>query len=482
MNPKSTFLMDRIRKFVNISIILAIGLSGVFSTSCNRELKEGTIIFTQVGRKGQDNNFYKGDSWRSFMQAHIVALNPDQPNAITILTKGLYSAHSPEVSYDAKYLLFTAQEKENDIWQIWEMNLKNFKARQITSSHENCFDPTYLPGGYFVFSKSARSDASKDGLSLNVCNLDGSGLKQITFSPHDYFASTVLKDGRVLTICKHSSSEKREPMFIVMRPDGTKADMFYKGIAEGSTISRGKESMDGKIVFIESGNGSQDKGNIIFIDYNRPLHTRLNLTSGLSGDFRTPVSLKSNKLLVSCCLSEADNYALYEFDPERKALGEVLYNNADYNAFDPVVLEEHERPRKLPSEVDLGVKTGLLLCQDVNFFGPEPSSSLKRTKRIEVLGIDSTLGVIDVEEDGSVYLKIIADTPFQIQSVDNSGSVLNGPSDWIWLRPNERRGCVGCHEDPEIVPENRYMLAVKNPPVSVPVSIIGIKEKEISLE
>lgn len=474
--------MNRIRKFVNISAILAIGLSCLFITSCKREIKEGTIIFTQVGRKGQDNNLFKGDSWRSSLQAHIVALDRDNPGELIILTKGFYSAHSPEVSYDGKYLLFTAREKENDTWQIWEMNLKKLKARQITSSHENCFDPAYLPGGRLLFSKSAMSGTSKEGLSLNVCYLDGSGLTKITYSPHDYLASTILKDGRVLTICKQLSADKREPMFIVMRPDGTKADMFYKGMTKGATISRAKETMNGKIVFIESVDASQAKGNIISIDYNRPLHTRINLTDGLKGDFRTPVPLKSDKLLVSCSMSDAESYALFEFDPAEKALGKALYNNADYNAFDAVVLEPYKRPRKLPSEVDMGVKTGLLICQDVNFFGPEPAASFKRTDRIEVLGIDSTLGVIDIEEDGSVYMKIIADTPFQIQSVDNSGAVLNGPSDWIWLRPNERRGCVGCHEDPEIVPENRYMLAVKNPPVNVPVHIKGIKEKEISLE
>jgi len=474
--------MNRLRKVVNISIIVAIGLSGSFCTSCKKELKEGTIIFTQVERRGPDSNFDMGDSWRSTLPARIVALDPDKPVGIKVLTDGYYSAHSPEVSYDGKHLLFTAQEKQNDPWQIWEMSLKDLKARQITSSSENCFDPVYLPGGRLVFSKSARSDAVKTGQSLNVCNLDGSGLTQITFSPHDYFASTVLKDGRVLTICKQLSSDQREPVFIVMRPDGTKAEMFYQGIEKGAKISRGKETVGGKIVFIESGKDNKDKGNIVTIDYNRPLHTRINNTVELNGDFRSAISLKSDKLLVSCRTTDVGNYALYEFDLGNKTLGQSIYNSADYNAFDAVILEEHDRPKKLPSEVDMGVKTGLLICQDVNFFGPESTSSFSKAGRIEVLGIDSTLGVVEVEEDGSVYLKIIADTPFQIQSIDLNGSVVNGPCDWIWLRPNERRGCVGCHEDPEIVPDNRFMLAVKKDPVLVPVHISKIKEKEISLE
>jgi hypothetical protein len=52
----------------------------------------------------------------------------------------------------------------------------------------------------------------------------------------------------------------------------------------------------------------------------------------------------------------------------------------------------------------------------------------------------------------------------------------------MWLRPNERRGCVGCHEDPELVPANRVPLAVKKNPVGVPVHAEKIKEKAVELE
>ena len=59
--------------------------------------------------------------------------------------------------------------------------------------------------------------------------------------------------------------------------------------------------------------------------------------------------------------------------------------------------------------------------------------------------------------------------PVRHQTLDENGKILFGPSDWIWLRPFERRGCVGCHEDPELVPENFVPLSVKKPPVFIPV-------------
>jgi hypothetical protein len=365
------------------------------------------------------------------------------------------------------------------------MNLADSKIRQVTSSVENCIDPAYLPGGRLVFSKVNVNDTLKAGHSLYTCNLDGSNIKRITFNPHTYFASTVLKDGRVLTISRQLYPDQGDPVLMILRPDGTKAEMFYKGIDGNALFSRGWESVNGKILFIESDKSSQEGGDVISINYNRPLHSRINLTAEIKGDFRTVFPLQSGRLLVSYRPSDTNRFALYEFDPENMVLGKAIYNNPDYDVLEAVVVEKHERPKKLPSEVDMGVKTGLLLCQDINVLDPQSAgiaSAFPKESKIEVLGIDSTLGVVQVEEDGSFYLKVMADKPFQIQTIDKNGHVLHGPCGWIWLRPNERRGCVGCHEDHELVPENRVPLSVKKPPVIIPVHISKVDEKKVSLE
>ena len=184
-------------------------------------------------------------------------------------------------------MLFTGQQKENDPWQIWEMNLKDLKSRQITSSKENCTDPAYLPVGRLVFSKFAANDTLKAGHSLFICNLDGSNLKRITFNPHTYFASSILSDGRILTIGRQIFPEKGGSFFMVLRPDGTKSELFYKG-NDGSKLSGpGFETNNGRIVFIESDKSKPDGGNLISISYNRPLHSRINLTAEIKGDFHS---------------------------------------------------------------------------------------------------------------------------------------------------------------------------------------------------
>ena len=374
---------------------------------------------------------------------------------------------------------------QNDPWQIWEMKLADSKIRQVTSSSENCIDPAYLPGGCLVFSKLTVNDSLKSGHSLFTCNLDGSDIKLITFNPHSYFASTVLKDGRVLTISRQLYPDQEDPELLILRPDGTKAEIFYKGLKGSTLISRGWETVNGRIVLIESDKSRQEGGDVISINYNRPLHSRVNLTSEINGDFHTVFPLQSGRLLVSWRASDTNRFALYEFDPVNKDIGKAIYQNNDYDALEAIVVEKHERPKKLPSEVDMGVKTGLLLCQDINVLDSQSAgiaSSFLKASGIEVLGIDSALGAVQVEEDGSFYLKVMADIPFQIQTIDKNGHVLHGPCGWIWLRPNERRGCVGCHEDHELVPGNRVPLSVKKPPVIIPVHINKVVEKKITLE
>jgi hypothetical protein len=478
--------MKRIRATIVFSALMAFGFASIFFSSCSEKSVDGAIIITRCTEIPKNINYDTTDNWRYIPQTQIVMFDPDKPEgSLTVLTNEYYSARSPKISYDGKYILFSAQQKLNDPWQIWEMNLGNLKTRQITTFSVNCTDPDYLPGGRLVFSKNAVNDTLKAGHSLFVCNLDGSNLKRLTFSPGTYLASNVLTDGRILTLSRRIFPDHGNLILMIMRPDGTKADLFYKGAKDTYISSPAQEAGKGRIVFIETSKIEGKKGNLMSISYNRPLHSGVNLSNDISGNFYAVSPLQSGKLLVTYRRSDSDRYALYEFDPENKTLGNAIYGNADFDVLEAVEVIHREIPKKLPSEVDMGVKTGLLMCQDINFTDmqqPGSSVSFPKSSRIEISGIDSTLGIVEVAEDGSFYLKVIADTPFQIRTVDKNGKVLRGPGDWIWLRPNERRGCVGCHQDPEMVPGNKVPLAVKISPVSIPMHINKIVEKKVSLE
>ena len=459
-------------------VFILIGLANIFFSSCSQETLNGKIIITRTAAKLENINLVSGDSWQYIPKTQIAVIDSvNGAESVKIITEDFFSAQSPSISYDGSHMLFAAQRKENDHWQIWEMDLGNFKVRQMTFSDQNCTDPDYLPNGTFVFSKLNADDSLKAGHSLYTSKPDGSDIKRITFNPETYFASNVLKDGRILTIGRQVFPKNGEQELTIMLPDGTKADLFYKGIQGSFLLTKGREYSDGKILFIESATGKKGGGNLVSINYNRPLHTRNDLTPGLDGDFRSVAPGFGGKLLVSFRNSDSEKYSIYEFDPKNKALGKKVYGDKDFEVIDAFVVEAKQRPKKLPSEVNLESKTALLLCQDINFGNRSDSFSGKKASKVEILGLNSSLGIVQAEEDGSIYLKIVADQPFQIQTLDDEGNVVNGPCNWIWLRPNERRGCIGCHEDQELVPENKVPMAVKKPPIIIGVQSDNFKNK-----
>ncbi len=477
--------MYRTRATIIISIIITFGSSVLFLSSCKKKSNDGEIIFTRITENKDQANYITGDNWRYLSHSQIVAMDPGNSAAsVKVLTPDFFSARSPQISYDGQHMLFTGMKNNNDPWQIWEMDLKNFRTRKILSSKENCTDPAYLPGNRLVFSKTIKNDSIKAGHSLFTCNLDGSAISRITFNPSAYFASTILKDGRILTIARQVFPDQKDAEFIVMRPDGTKAELFYQGLSGITLSDQPSETKDGKIVFIESDLNKDSKSDIISVTYNRPLHSRENLTSEIQGDFQSVFPLQSGNFLVSYRKSGPDRYALYEFDPVKKVLGQAIHSGDGYDDLEAVEARLHQRPKKLPSDVMPVIKTGLIMTQDINLHNNvsvDSNSSIAKAAKVEIIGLDSLLGVFEPEEDGSFYLKVLANKPFRIRTLDEDGHVIETCS-WIWLRPNERRGCVGCHENQELAPENRIAMAVKKAPIKVPIHVNKIVEKKIDTE
>ncbi len=73
---------------------------------------------------------------------------------------------------------------------------------------------------------------------------------------------------------------------------------------------------------------------------------------------------------------------------------------------------------------------------------------------------------VPAERLGSFSLNVPGNTPIELQIVDEHGLVLRSCG-WIWAKNHEPRGCIGCHEDGELTPENALPLAVTEPSISL---------------
>lgn len=450
--------------------IIAVGLTSIVPISCNSRSMEGMVVFSRV--PVDHFGFQEEGLPHNYPGAQIVAVNPDKPEGSeVILTTDFYSACSPEISYDAKQMLFVAQRNEHESWQVWEMDLKNGTSKQITDFGESCSGPAYLPAGRLVFSRQIPGRGAESACALFTMNLDGSNISRITFQPHSDYPAGILRDGRILMLSKQLYPKAGDIMYLAMRPNGTKAELFYKGMDNSIPHSHAYETTDGLVYFIEWEQGRGEKGEIVSVHQNRPLFSKVIYTSEIPGSFYALFPMPSGELLVSYRPTDTGSIALYNFCMKDKSL-ESIYNHSEYHVLEPVLVEAYSRPRNLPDEVDPRKSTGLLFCQDINVTVTQHDNNLlflSKATKIEVLGMDKSFGIVPVEEDGSVYLKVIADTPVRFQTLDENGQIVYGPSAWIWLRPSERRGCVGCHEDHELVPENFVPLSVKKQPVSIPV-------------
>ncbi len=431
--------------------------------SCSQDAMEGRILVLEVPADAETGlsvwNVSEIDG------ARIVAVNPEKRGRGTNLTKNFLSAISPALSYDGKKMLFSAKKDAGDKWQIWEMKLSSGKAHQITSCDSDCLNPTYLPLGRLGFTKSLSNDKFSDCNMVFTANLDGSNIQQVSFSPQSFAALTTLNDGRFLALQKQVYPNEGIPKMMVMRPDGTKLELFYKAGEFGAVASQAIETDDKEILFAENNGGETE---IVALSYNLPLHSRRVLTAGISGRFYSVANYREGELLVSYRKNNAENFGLFNFHTDSKSM-EEMYKSDGYHILEAVLVQPHQRPRNLPSEVQLQENSGLLMCQDINFYGMKSlhDDAKRKASKIEILGIDTTLGVIDVEADGSFYLKVESDIPFRIQTLNAEDEVVNGPGSWYYIRPNERRACVGCHTGPEIAPFNRQPLAIKKAPAII---------------
>lgn len=135
---------------------------------------------------------------------------------------------------------------------------------------------------------------------------------------------------------------------------------------------------------------------------------------------------------------------------------------------------QNPAPRALTSVVNAAKDLGTLLCLDVRTSQLPHVSSLDadsiRSVRAYAAGHRATevlLGEAPIEPDGSFFLQVPANMPLRLTLVGDDGKTLESCDGSLWVRPNENRGCIGCHEDPDLVPENRVPLAVRASPATV---------------
>jgi hypothetical protein len=346
--------------------------------------------------------------------------------------------------------------------------------------------------------------------SLYSCKLDGTALWRLTFNLSSDMDPLIMQDGRLLFASFQRAGLDRGPVGRIalygVNIDGTDYAAFHTDY--GKRIKRMPcTTTKGLAVFIESDQFRWDgAGSIGCTLLRRPLHSYRSITKESDGLFHSPSALTDGRILVSRRSSDdTDTHGVYCLDPSSGQL-ELVFDSPDYHDVQAKVICPRPEPDGRSSVVTEKDPSGRLYCLDVymsrdvskasivsrasspRFEGGTPSTQWMprgTVKRLRVLegftdirasngSRDGTplavhrriLGEIDIEDDGSFNIEIPADTPVELQTLDSDGMALRSCG-WIWARNHEPRGCIGCHEDGELTPENVLVKAVTRPSVKL---------------
>jgi len=446
----------------------------------------------------------------------IVRVDPD--GTTRSLTDSFHSACEFDVSFDAKRILFPAKRREGDPWAIWEMSSDGSNTRQVTRVAGNCRTPAYQSTFYTIvsnepwyqimFSSDLAGEMNELGtgpsFSLYSCHLDGEHVRRLTMNPNDDLDPYLMPDGRVLLTSWRRVDDRhglrgRASLF-GLNTDGTDYALFLGDPGRSYKLMPCIVG-DERAVFVEADRLAWGgAGQLASVSLRRSFYSYRPITADRTRVYHSPSPLPDGTILVSSqSAQEAAPFAIYRLDVHTGNSTRVLTDPLHHSLY-AMVLAPRVEPDGRSSVVDERRQTGKLYCLNAYISDSKIMSHLTpgTVKRVRVLegvplptptdgGIErrashaghrdgnlmakrrfvSTigrrlLGVVDVCTDGSFQVEVPADVPIQLQTLDEHGMAL-ASCGWIWVKHREPRGCIGCHEDPELTPENRLVDAMRRP-------------------
>lgn len=366
-----------------------------------------------------------------------------------LLEKPNGSIRDPELSFDAKTLLFSMRDDfDQDNYELYSMTLADRKVKRIThrpALRNETFpisniEPCFLPNGriLYISTRCSQLDPCSWSHSGNMytCLPDGSDIQRMGFDQVDLLYPKLLSDGRV--IYTRWEYNDRTPILVqplfVMNEDGTNQTEYYgnnswwpvslihtrpiPGTSKVMSIASGHHVFQkGKLVVIDRTEGTQEGAGIEFIAGSSPdgspgrkkadIHENRwsKKLDGFGQDgfqFAYPYPMNEDLFLVSFTPdgyqgfvryaeylyenNQGNPFGLYLMTPEGRR--ELLAFDSDYCCLQAIPIASRPVPPVRPSSVDYKKKTGTFYIQDI-YHGPGLKDIPRGTvKKIRVVGLE----------------------------------------------------------------------------------------------
>lgn len=393
-----------------------------------------------------------------------------KPRVLIDAGKGVLG--SPSASYDGKSIYVAMAPEGESFYHVWRVPVDGGPPEQLTEGPFHDIDPAELPDGRIVFTStrigSFEEYHNPPSRALFVMNPDGSDIHPITFTPTFDNEPKVMADGRIAFIRTDNFFDraKVETQIHVIRPDGTDGytevgahvgpdyGVRLRAFGYGSPAPL----PDGRLACISSG------GN--FIATPGAAEQSYHVLPGGLGDLAPLPDGRVLATVLRADIASVSSDVIAVIDPRDNAVVSI-YESPDGSVHSPVFLGPRPRPPIIPDYVsrrraDRPGATGFLNCQNVRFTRKHKADwdQVRAIRVLAALALTTRsshshivhaghetveLGTVPLASDGSFSVEVPADVPLALQAVDAEGrSELNEMS-WIYVRPGERRSCIGCH-------------------------------------
>jgi HEAT repeat protein len=421
----------------------------------------------------------------SLIGRRLMSLRPVKPDAnATVLfdAKGGLVG-SPSVSYDGKWVYFSHMPAGEKFFRIYRIAAGGGAAERLTGGTFHDFDPAEMPDGRIVFSSTRMGTFeeyhSAPTRGLFALDLAAKAIRSITTPVVFDNDPRITADGRIAFVRADNFGEraKVETQIHVVHPDGTAGVVEFGPDRPGLNYGRANASGELPALLRNYGYGSPaplSDGRMACISYQglllaEPGETQPRRIGNLGAQQVSDISpLPDDRLL--CTTAGKDvigvlDVATAQIVPVYRSAGATVHS-ATYLG-----------PRTRPAVLSRGSRdadeqpyaTGVVVCQSV-FNSRHKGLDWSRARAVRIyegrgltqrsshsdivhIGTQAVeWGTVPLAPDGSFQVEVPADRAMAMQVVDAEGREIINELTWIYVRPGERRSCVGCHAPRQMAP------------------------------
>ena len=428
--------MKRLHRFTIPALALLSALS-TFAPAAQtlRESLDCPILFTKRGNYRGIHIYDTCYQWHPGGGIYVLENPSDPPDKHKIhavidesgkstLGRGMY--FDPDLSYDAKKVLFCFKGEPQGSSSIYEIGIDGKGLRRITNPRVDYLPcekdgkiksvyhgrhgslgaaqdltPAYLPNGKIVFTTMRHNGlvpCNNTGVAiLHVMDPDGSNTYPISVNSETEFDPSLMLDGRIL----YGRWEYVDKTALTVQslwtvyPDGTMETALYannmvfpEAVLDSrqvfsdptyivSTFSKHNSTPRGTIALIDTRMGKNDpKAVFNFSDPKNPTRD--------TGEACEPYPITKDLILFSDRNGGKNAIFLVKRNADDSLTRELLLSDPNIDCHSPILLKVRPLPRMRPAQVDRSKDYGFFLVQNVYEGMPEvPKGSIKALRVIE---------------------------------------------------------------------------------------------------